>query len=123
MITTRNHYYLTNQRMMTARIRTLQAGRFMAAITGMLLTCANANAQLAPPIILKVSDGVAAGRSFSINGEGFYPTAMDVAIAPDTTGQSPVSPPTNAIHPAIIQTDKDAHFIICLLYTSPSPRD
>jgi hypothetical protein len=121
MIAMRNHYYLTNQRMMTARIRTLQAGRFMAAITGMLLTCANANAQLAPPIILKVSDGVAAGRSFSINGEWFSPTAMDVAIGPDTTGLSPASPPANAIHPAIIQTDKDAHFIIARLPAGSSP--
>src|ERR1035437_275158 len=121
MITTRNHNYnyVTNQ--VTARIRTLKACRFMAAITGMLLTCANANAQLAPPIILKVSDGVAAGRSFSINGEGFYPTAMDVAIAPDTTGQSLASPPTNAIHPAIIQTDKDAHFIIARMPAGSSP--
>ena len=121
MITTRNHNYnyLTNQ--VTARIRTLQAGLFMAAITGMLLTCANANAQLAPPIILKVSDGVAAGRSFSINGEGFSPTATNVAMAPDTTGQSPAAPPTNAIYPAIIQTDKDGHFVVARMPAGLSP--
>jgi hypothetical protein len=58
-----------------------------------------------PPIILKVSDGVRAGRSFSINGEGFYPTGMNVALAPDTTGQSPATPPLNALSPAILQTD------------------
>ena len=81
-------------------------------------------AQLAasvPPIILKVSDGVAAGRSFSINGQGFYPTATNVAVAPDTTGQSPATPPLNAIYPAILQTDKDAHFIVASLPAGSSP--
>jgi hypothetical protein len=75
----------------------------------------------APPVILKVSDGVAAARSFSINGEGFNATAMKVALAPDTTGQSPATPPLNALSPAILQTDKDAHFIIASLPAGSPP--
>ena len=106
--------------MITARNRTLNACCFLAGVAGiLLLPCASANAQLTnssgSPVILKVSDGVAAGRSFSVNGEGFYGSGMDVAIAPDSTGQSPATPPANANHPAIIQTDKDGHFIIARL--------
>ena len=33
-------------------------------------------------------------------------------MAPDATGQSPAVPPANAIYPAIIQTDKDGHFVV-----------
>jgi Pectate lyase superfamily protein len=68
-----------------------------------------------PPIILKLSDGVMAGRSFSINGAGLAAAGVTVALALDITGQSPASPPTNAIYPAIIQTDKDGHFVVARL--------
>jgi len=73
------------------------------------------------PFLLKVSDGIAPGRSFSINGEGIYPTATNVAMALDTSGNSPSVPPTDAIYPPVIQTDKDGHFAVVRMPAGLSP--
>lgn len=67
---------------------------------------------LPAPIILRASDGVAPGSAFTVFGEGFAAASVEVAIAPDGTGGLPAEPPSDALRPAVLQTDKDGHFVV-----------
>jgi hypothetical protein len=99
----------------------------MAIIIGMSLLCAGARAAGRVPFILKVSDGVSPGSSFSINGEGFFSTSVKVAMALDTTGQPPATPSGGAIYPPILQTDDApnssvaAHFVMVRMPAGLTP--
>jgi hypothetical protein len=78
-------------------------------------------AQNVSPVILKTSDGVAPGGTFSINGQWLFPTITTVAMAADTTGQSPGAPPANAIYPQIVQTDVNGHYIFARMPSGTLP--
>jgi hypothetical protein len=102
-----NHGVLVKVDFDSARLYDSDPGIFTALPSQATIT--------ASPVVLKVSDGVAPGRTFSINGEGLYSNGADVAIAPDTYGQAPTTPPADALHLPLIQTDKDTHFIVTRL--------
>ncbi|MEI8196405.1 MAG: hypothetical protein WCI73_10890, partial [Phycisphaerae bacterium] len=70
-----------------------------------------------PPILLKVSDAVVAGAPLTVNGGGINAGSVDVAIALYTTGASPAVPPAGALHPQIMQVDKDGQFVVCTMPT------
>ncbi|MEI8196212.1 MAG: glycosyl hydrolase family 28-related protein, partial [Phycisphaerae bacterium] len=67
------------------------------------------------PVILKVSDAVAAGAPLTINGEGINATTVDVALALDTTGSASATPPVSALHPQILQFDIGNQFVVCAM--------
>lgn len=75
-----------------------------------------------PPVILRVSDAVRAGRSFSINGEGINSNAnLDVALALDATGTLPATPPVGALRSSIIQTDAHRHYLVATMPVTAAP--
>ncbi|MEI8197485.1 MAG: glycosyl hydrolase family 28-related protein, partial [Phycisphaerae bacterium] len=60
---------------------------------------------------------VVAGAPLTINGGGINANTVDVAIVLDTTGTSPATPPANALHPQILQIDKDNQYLVCTMPT------
>ncbi|MDD5199086.1 MAG: hypothetical protein PHC88_04725 [Terrimicrobiaceae bacterium] len=78
-------------------------------------------AQSAVPTILKVSDAVAAGKPFNINGDGLNPgSSLRVAIWP-SNGTSPSTPPAGYTSLPIIQTDPQGHFLVATLPAGTNP--
>ena len=74
-----------------------------------------------PPVILKISDAVVAGAPLTINGGGIYANTVDIALALDTTGASPTTPPASALHPQILQIDTSNQFVVVTMPAGATP--
>ncbi|MBM7568095.1 carbohydrate-binding protein [Paenibacillus sacheonensis] len=68
-----------------------------------------------PPKIQRISDAVQAGKTFTISGWDITSASQDVAIKLDTTNASPATPPGDALHPAIIQSDGKGNYVTVVM--------
>ena len=75
----------------------------------------------AAPVILKVSDAIAAGDSLSINGYGFDKDTVEIAVARAAAEAPPAEPPTGALYPQIAQTDKGGSFVVAKMPSGAAP--
>ncbi|HZG57981.1 glycosyl hydrolase family 28-related protein, partial [Paenibacillus sp.] len=75
----------------------------------------------APPVVLKLSDAVSAGKSFTINGYGLRQAELDIAIELDTPGAEPATPPAGAVHPEIVQKDRNGFFAVAKMPEDAAP--
>ncbi|MHA6480545.1 carbohydrate-binding protein [Paenibacillus sp. strain BS8-2] len=63
------------------------------------------------PKIHRMSDAVQAGKTFTITGWDMTATSQDVAIKLDVANTSPATPPVDALHPTIIQSDRKGNYV------------
>ncbi len=87
--------------------------RVVATWIGLLAFAETTQAQI--PTILRTSDAVAAGKSFSVIGADIT-TSASVTIAP-ANGASPTTPPVGATAAAIVQRDQTGknHYVVATM--------
>jgi parallel beta-helix repeat protein len=73
------------------------------------------------PAILKLSDAVAAGKLFTVNGYGLTAGKVEIAIERDTPGAEPAEPPAAAVRPAIVQQDRSGFFVVAQMPEDAEP--
>ena len=75
----------------------------------------------AAPVILTISDAVKPNGIISITGGGIDAASAVVAIALDTTGSPPTTPPANALYPTILEYDGGSQFISARMPATATP--
>jgi len=102
------------------RTRSTTKGLILALICAMLFALAPIVAPQRThaadvPKIHRISDAVGAGDTFTVTGWELSATGQDVAIKLDTTGTSPAAPPSDAIHPSIVQSDRKGNYVTAVM--------
>ncbi len=74
------------------------------------------------PVILRMSDAVIPGKTFSVNGFGFDDNgALEIAMELNLNGRLPHQPSVRAIRPEIIQRDRNGNFIVVIMPATAVP--